>query len=296
MDLTSLRAKFAHARSRFIRIAGFDLHVIDETGGSAAPAVMLLSSQWVNARSFARFAAVLTPQRRLIRVDLPGQGLTAPAPDGDHSAASYAALIAALVTELSLTSFVIVGTSFSAIPAVLYAATRPAGLAGLVLATASGLPRRAEGPSPNMAPPDPRLAVKRDGRRPLEFYEWKLRSLLARPLPDEELATHVQEAAAMNDLPGRESELDRRVKAHDSELMQRTLPLLRCPCLVQWSSDSTYLPPEMAAAIAELLPRRPAVHVYPRTGHLLLIDAPEEVAHDVNRFAMAVAGGSTKTS
>jgi pimeloyl-ACP methyl ester carboxylesterase len=52
----------------------------------------------------------------------------------------------------------------------------------------------------------------------------------------------------------------------------------------------------MAATMAELLPRRTAVHVYPRTGHLLLIDAPEEVAHDVNQFAMAVAGGSNQTS
>lgn len=296
LDLASARARFAHSRSRFLDIAGYDLHVIDESNAGGVPAVILLSSQWLNARSFSRFAAVLAPHHRLVRVDLPGQGLTAPVPDRDHSAAAHAALIAALVAELSLTSYVIVGTSFSAVPAALHASTRPAGLAGLVLATASGLRRRVDGPGPNMAPPDQRLSAVHDGRRPLEFFEWKLRSLLARPMPGEELANHVREAAVMNDLPGRARELEKRVMAHDPDVLATTLPLLDVPCLVQWSSHSTYLPPEMAASVAGLLACRPAVHVYPRTGHLLLIDAPEEVAHGVNRFAMSVAVSRTETS
>jgi pimeloyl-ACP methyl ester carboxylesterase len=232
----------------------------------------------------------------LLRVDLPGQGLTAPAPEGDHSAGAYAAVIEALVTRMALQAYVLVGTSFSAIPAALHAVTRPAGLAGLVMVTASGLRRRETGPAPNQPPPDPRLSALREGRRPLEFFDWKLRSLLKRPMPEDELAIHVHEAAVMNDLPGRTQEAERRVRAHDHDLLARTLPQVELPALVQWSSDSTYLPPDMATTMGELLPRCTAVHVYPRTGHLPLIDAPEDIARDVNRFLDALAGGRTATS
>jgi pimeloyl-ACP methyl ester carboxylesterase len=277
-------------------VAGHDLHFIDDGAEDGAPAVVLLSSQWLNARSFSRFATALSPRYRLVCVDLPGQGLTAPAPHGDHSATAYAAVIEALVARLALTSYVLVGTSFIAIAAALHAATRPAGLAGLVLATASGLRRRQDGPGPNLPPPDSRLSALREGRRSLEFFEWKLRSLLARAMPDDELASHVREAAVMNELPGRTLEAERRVRAHDSDLMSRTLPLLDVPALVQWSSDSTYLPPDMATSMAAMLASRPAVHVYPRTGHLLLIDAPEEVARDVSRFVDSLDVGRTGKS
>lgn len=85
-------------------------------------------------------------------------------------------------------------------------------------------------------------------------------------------------------LPGRAEEARRRLADYDPTLLADALPRVGVPILVQWSSDSTYLPPVMARTIAALARRPSPVLVYPDTGHLLLTDAAEETARDVAGF------------
>ncbi len=281
VTLASARERFGRAESRFISMSGVDLHVLDSPGSGTGPDVVLLSAQWLGVSQGDRWAPLLTAARRIVRVDLPGQGLSGAFPDGDYSARAYAELVAVTVSELGLGDHVLVGTSFSGIAAALYAASRPPGLAGLVLATSSGLPRASGGPAPNAPPADPRAAEMRGTARPRAFYHWKMAELLRRPHREHEMTRLVDEVHVMNEIPGRVEEARRRAAQHDPAIFAPALGAAGVPVLVQWSSHSTYLAPVLAERIAAIVPHLHALHHYPKTGHLLIADAPEDCARDL---------------
>jgi pimeloyl-ACP methyl ester carboxylesterase len=156
-------------------------------------------------------------------------------------------------------------------------------LRGLVLATSSGLPRKTNSPAPNAAPPDPAWAAD-DAHRPRAFYDWKLGTLLCRPMDAAARQALLDEVAAMNELPGRAMEARLRLAHHDADALSKALPHVAVPVLIQWSSDSLYLPSEQAERIGALTGGLACVRHYPGTGHLLLIDAAAECARDLLLF------------
>jgi pimeloyl-ACP methyl ester carboxylesterase len=280
--------------SRFVEADGVAVHLIEEgpfnppQGAAPSPAVLLLSAQWLSAQCLDRWASLLAQRHRVIRIDLPGHGPTGPFPDGDYSAARYVRLIDALLVEIAPGPYVLVGASFSGIAAAIHAARAPKELRGLVLATSSGLPRAAGTPQPNAAPPNPAWADENEPR-PHAYYAWKLDSMLRRPITEHGRQSLVEAVTATNERAGRGAEAKARVAGHDPDALTTALRQLRLPLLVQWSSDSTYLPPAMAEQVAALTAGPASVRHYPDTGHLLLLDAPDETARDLLLFLETLA-------
>lgn len=287
LNLATARTKWWRPRSRLLTLGAAGIHLIDEGAAADWPSVVVLPAQWLSAFSLDSFAGHIADKTQVVRLDLPGHGLSGPMLDGDYSATAYAALISAAIAALDLPRYVLVAPSFSAIPAALFAGTAPAGLAGLALVTASGLPRDG-GPAPNLPPP-PHLAPGADGRHRRDFYRWKLSTLLRRDHPASRIEALIDDLDNFNELPGRAREARARVQAHDPAVMAGALRRVGVPVLVQWSSDSLYLPPAMAETMAALAPRARPVHHYPQTGHLLLPDAPAETAADLCRFLETLA-------
>lgn len=275
MLLPELERRYATRASHFATFAGVRLHWIDEGSAAAALTIVLLPGQWLGARQAERWAAGLRDRFRVIRLDLPGQGLAGRFEDGDYSMPRYAALLAAWVSEVVRGRYLLVGTSLSGLIAILHAATRPAGLAGLVLANASGLPRAAGAsvvPPPGGAPRD------------AAFFRARLAGLLKSP--DALTEAMIAETVALDCLPGRPDEAHRRGRAFSSAGTLAALAEIRVPVLLQWSTESTYLPATMAERIAAALTGTTAsIRVHPGVGHLIIIDAPNATAREVCQFA-----------
>lgn len=286
-DRIAAEKRFFHPASRFVSLQNARVHMIDEGEQSQLPAIIILSSQWLSSFSFDRFVSTLKSETRVIRVDLPGHGLSSRIIDGDYSAHSYARLIDKLTEALALPSYILVGMSFSGIPAAIHAAENPAGLKGLVLVTSSGLARSSTSPSPNQPPPA-RLSADAAGHYTKEFYAWKLKTLSRRKMDDQTFADLADEVFVMNELDGRADEAKKRVEDYDATIFEQALGQIDLPVLVQWSSDSTYLPPEMAATIKQITPNCVSASVFPKTGHLLLIDVPDETSYDILKFSRSL--------
>ena len=279
MTLDEAQQLYATPASGSATVAGVRLHWIDEGLADAILTIVLLPSQWVGARQAERWAAALRDSYRVIRLDLPGQGLAGPFDDGDYSMPRYAALLAAWLAEAVTGRYLLVGTSLSGTIAVLHAATRPAGLAGLVLANASGLPR--PGGAPVIPPPG---GAPRDAA----FFRARFAGLLKSP--DALTDAMVAETAALDRLPGRCDEAHARGRAFSPDATLPALAEIDVPALLQWSTESTYLPATMADRFAAALTRTAStIHVHPGVGHLIIIDAPEATAAQVRRFAQGIA-------
>lgn len=279
-NLFRLRATYRTPQSHFMVAHSTDVHYIDEGPHDSAVTVILLSCQWLGASHLSDWAVALPRSTRVIRIDLPGQGLTGPFLDTKYHMRNYADLLEAVLRRLRIKRYVLVGTSFSGVPAIMHASNQPKNLAALVLANASGLPHLAanERKTANLGPPVGDHATH--GR---EFYADKLGQLLRNPRTLN--AVLISEVMEMNNLPGRLKIAYQRAAAFRSE---ECLPLLRhitAPVLVQWSTHSTYLKHDLAHQYASLLVNADTrVSIFQEVGHLILRDAPIETAKDLTQF------------
>ncbi|HUD30878.1 MAG TPA: alpha/beta hydrolase [Novosphingobium sp.] len=280
--LKDMRLAHASPASRFAIVEGCDLHWIEDGYATDLPAVLLLSAQWLGASHFEDFAQALAGRTRVLRLDLPGHGLSGPFADGDHSAQAHARLVRAFAAHAGAGRHVVVGQSHSGIAAALLAADPPEGLAGLVLATSSGMPR-----DRSLSTGVGAAATQRAGS--LQWYAERLRGLFRRPRDAAAFGAIVAAARGYGELPGRAEESARRLAQFEPELLARTLPQVAVPTLVTWSEHSTYLPVAMAGAIAALLPDCRGTAVIPDTGHLLLADAPQDAADRILAFLETLA-------
>ena len=86
----------------------------------------------------------LTRERRVIRFDLPGFGLTGPAPDGIYTVESYVDTVLGVADTLGVQRFVLAGNSLGGYVAWATAVLRPERVDRLILIDAAGYSYRAQ--------------------------------------------------------------------------------------------------------------------------------------------------------
>ena len=114
---------------------GLRLHARVYDGvGSSAPAVMCVPGLTRNCRDFESLAQHLAPRYRVICPDLRGRGLSAWDPVWrNYQPAIYLTDLAALIAQLALNRFAIVGTSLGGLLAMILPSVLPGVIAGIVL-------------------------------------------------------------------------------------------------------------------------------------------------------------------
>ncbi|WCT71966.1 alpha/beta hydrolase [Sphingomonas naphthae] len=113
---------------------GLRLHYRDYPGSDDKAPLICIPGLTRNARDFAGFAERFSGRRRIIAVDLRGRGESAYAKDPmTYVPLTYVRDLEALVVELKLERFGIVGTSLGGLIAMVMAATDAKRLAGVVL-------------------------------------------------------------------------------------------------------------------------------------------------------------------
>ena len=80
IPLTDLKRKYANADSRYLDIDGMPVHYRDQGQG---PVLLLLHGTGASLHTWDGWIQPLENDFRIVRLDLPGFGLTGPAPDDD---------------------------------------------------------------------------------------------------------------------------------------------------------------------------------------------------------------------
>ncbi|WP_179236135.1 alpha/beta fold hydrolase [Burkholderia sp. AU28863] len=122
----------ASAKDGWIDNDGLRLHYVS-WGRDDAPTVVMLHGLRSYAHTWAPVAAALVDRYRVVALDQRGRGLSDWDPRRDYYAAAYVRDLDALVRELDLRRFVLVGHSMGGANAFVYAASNPDRLAGLVI-------------------------------------------------------------------------------------------------------------------------------------------------------------------
>lgn len=135
-----LEAKYAGPGSEFVTVNGVRVHLRDsapaDTGGR--PVLLMLHGFGGSLHSFEAWAAALAASHRVIRIDLPGAGLTGADRSGDYSDERGIELLAALLTQRGVARATVLGHSMGGRLAWRFAAAEPARVDRLVLVAPDG--------------------------------------------------------------------------------------------------------------------------------------------------------------
>jgi pimeloyl-ACP methyl ester carboxylesterase len=265
------------------RRAGAGIVAYREAG--AGPALALLHGIGNQSGSWTRQLTALGGRFRTIAWDAPGYGGSDRLPAESPTAADYAGALAALLDVLGIARLVVVGSSFGALVAGAFAASRPERTAGLVLLNPAGGYGLAD-------------AAER---------EEKLTTRLAR------LAKLGPEGMAMEPSPGMlsagASDEARAIAAWSTARIRpdgyaqaaRTLANGRLvedatrysgPVLVIAGSADSITPPAGCERIARAFPRA-TYRLLDGPGHLSYLDAPATVNALIADFAASALQGAT---
>ncbi len=259
----ALEARYAAPPSSFVAAAGIRLHIRD-TGPRDAPALILLHGFGGSLHTWDAWATRLDGTFRVIRLDLPGFGLTGPDPAGDYTDARSHAVLLALMDRLGLAHAAVAGHSMGGRIAWTFAALHPERVDHLVLLAPDGF--ASPGFQYGVAPKVPLL---------LRVLPYILPSFLLRP----SLAAAYANPAMVTDAllteyrdmllaPGvRRAILDRTAQ----QVLVNPAPLLACiqaPVLLLWGEQDAMIPVRNADDYVRALPGARVMR-FPGVGHVL---------------------------
>lgn len=139
-SVDQLKGRWAQAPSQFIAVNGLRVHVRDEGPRDDPLPLVLVHGTSASLHTWDGWVADLKGQRRVIRFDLPGFGLTGPDLQNDYSLDAYVRLVEGVVNAMGVQHFVLAGNSLGGQIAWATAAALPQRVRQLVLVDASGYP------------------------------------------------------------------------------------------------------------------------------------------------------------
>ena len=138
--VAELKTRWAPPPSMFVDVAGMQVHVRDEGPREDPTPIVLLHGTSASLHTWQGWADALKGERRVIRFDLPGFGLTGPTPDGKYTMDAYVRFVLAVLDRLGVPRAVLAGNSFGGNVAWATALAQPDRVAKLVLVDSAGYP------------------------------------------------------------------------------------------------------------------------------------------------------------
>lgn len=136
--LDTLTARWAQAPSQFLDVDGLRVHLRDEGPREDPVPVLLLHGTSASLHTWQGWADALATQHRVIRVDMPGFGLTGPTAAGDYTIEAYVRFVIAVMNALGVQQVVLGGNSLGGQIAWETAVNHPDRVKALVLVDAGG--------------------------------------------------------------------------------------------------------------------------------------------------------------
>ena len=228
--------------STYREVAGLRLRLRD-TGPRDAPALIMLHGFGSSLDTWEPWATALSRRYRVIRLDLPGFGLTGPDPTGDYSDQRTLVILAGLMDQLGLQRAAFIGNSLGGRFAWQFAAAHPERVTRLVLISPDGF--ASPGFEYGRAPEVPLMMEAMPWVGPRSLIRANLAPAWARPdaLPDAVLDRYRDMLLA----PGvRRAILDRTRQTVLTDPSAR-LKRITAPTLLLWGEEDHMIPVRNAA-------------------------------------------------
>jgi len=278
LERAELEKRYFSSSPQIIDVGGLKVYY-KETGPQGAPALLLLHGFGSSLQAWDEWSLKLEQTYRVIRLDLPGFGLTGASPANDYSEEKDLAILTHFADKLGLEKFSVIGHSMGGKMAWSLAASQPERVQALVLMAPDGFPE-----------------TKDIGTKPYEVpaIMGLIKYVLPKYLVRKSIEPAFAQADALNDaLVNRYFDMLRApgVRGAILERSNQTIytdpvpPLkaIKAPTLLIWGKQDQMIPSTNAQSYANVLSNSTTVLI-PKLGHLLQEEQPEKGLTAVMQF------------
>lgn len=237
-----LRARWAGPPSQFADISGMNVHLRDEGPREDPLPIVLLHGTGASLHTWDGWTDALREQRRVIRFDMRGFGLTGPSPDGTYRIEDYARDVVAVLDHLGVRQVVLAGNSLGGYVAWATAVLHPDRVAKLVLVDAGGYPYQSTSvPLGFRIARTPVLRVLMKDVLPRGVIESSLRNVYGDPAKvTPELVDRYFELTTR---AGNRQALAARFAQTQPGALAERVPEIKVPTLILWGGRDGLIPP-----------------------------------------------------
>ncbi|MFK8017542.1 MAG: alpha/beta fold hydrolase [Gammaproteobacteria bacterium] len=289
ISLPEARDAYRSEASQFVDLEGTELHY--EASGNG-PTLLLIHGTLGDVRDWDEWAAILDDHYRVVRLDLPGFGLSSGIPNGNYSVDRLLATIDALMDHLDEPSFAIVGISYGGIVAFRYAATRVDRVSALVLMNSAGIQtgkRPADAKRTQSVNTTKAKNIFVDANVFEEDVNKFYRAYINDPMRrDREF---VQRKLSFLNVIGRDKQAERSLGLYERGNPTQVLSHVRAPSLVIWGGGNKALDTTTALAFKNALNNACFTRLvtFTKGGHYINVELPRETAEASQLFLEEVA-------
>jgi len=276
MQLTELIEKYTNEHSKFIEIDGLDVHYRDEGKGEV---LLLIHGTFSSLHTFDQWTEILKSKYRIIRLDLPGFGITGPTLENKYSIQLFIEFIKDFLEAIKIDKFSIAGNSLGGWMSWELALACQNRVKKLILLNSAGYINDRNYPLPFVIAQTPFL------RNAFSFIpKAVVRRFLRQVYCDQSLVTE-DIVNRYYDLIHRHGNLAAFVKIANSFFVQNTHNLieLTIPVLIMWGDKDNWINLKHAHYFERDLPNSQLV-IYENVGHVPMEEIPERSAMDVINF------------
>jgi pimeloyl-ACP methyl ester carboxylesterase len=245
LSVAELQPRWAPPPSVFMDVAGMKVHLRDEGPRDDPSPVVLLHGTGSSLHAWEGWADAVKGQRRVIRYDMAGFGLTGPSPDGIYTLDHDIRLLIAILDKLGIERCVLGGNSLGGTVSLRTALEYPSRVEKIILVDSGGYPT-----PPSSAPIGFRLARI---AAEIPAVNWLLKNTLPRSLvvqgmrnvfgdPSKVTPEMVDRAVQLTQREGNREALIARVRQTEPDNFAHRIPELKLPTLIVWGGRDRLTP------------------------------------------------------
>lgn len=274
--MEELLEKYTNEFSDFIEVHGVKIHYRDE--GEGYPLV-LVHGTFASLHCYDGWVEVLKPHYRIIRMDLPGFGLTGPKPDNQYSIEHFADFLNEFLEKLNIAECAIAGNSLGGWLSWEFALKYQHRVSKMILIDSAGYINDNTYPLPFVIAQTPVL------RNVFNYVPKAVVRRFVRQVFYDQTKVTDQLVDRYFDLFHREGNKEAFVRIANSYFVQNTHNLvnLRIPVLVMWGDHDNWLSVTHADKFKRDLLNCTTI-IYDQVGHVPMEEIPERSALDALNF------------
>ncbi len=282
-----LNEKYGVTAAQYVQVDDMKVHYKIAGPASDTLPLVLLHGTFSSLYTWNAWTDLLKEDKRIIRLDLPGFGLTGPHPKGDYRVGIYLKFLESFLSKLEVKQCILVGNSLGGEIAWRYALNNPDKVKKLILIGAAGYPvdlgklPLSEIPVSYLwlrVPLVRELTVKFSNRRSIRK---NLAYLYGRPerITDEMVEIYYD----MTNREGNREALTERMESFTRPSPLEKISSIKIPTLILWGADDRLIPVENARRFHQDLPCS-KLTIFPSSGHMPMEEIPLKSAEVAAEF------------
>lgn len=290
ISIDVMKQKYADENSSFIEMEGMNMHYRKE--GQGIP-LLLIHGTSSSLHTWDIWASMLSDSFTIIRIDLPGFGLTGPHPNSDYSIEMYNRLLFKLLDTLKIDTCYVAGNSLGGYITWNMAVDQPGRVKKIILLDAVAYTKSIPVEGVEVVDKGHSLAFAL-ARNPVTSLiarwvtpKFLVKSSLLEVYSNDSLVTDglVERYYDMIRSTGNRKAFVDNVQSRKSEGKEVLLQQLSIPVLIQWGRDDHWVDVSMGKWFDAVIPQSEMI-IYDHAGHVPMEEIPEITATDARRFLL----------